>query len=225
MKRFYDTVTFLNLNLADDQPMEDVKQLNTRIKQALNKVKGILSVYSIRSEDRRQILTLEEEAEKRSLMGLGKVINAGIREVLRFDSVYVALTNMEYNWGYCSALVLKKGDQLVGESIYDEAVIAKLSGAPNVWFMHRNFVIYKDLVSFPKDIMQKICHFEIPSLPGDSLDISTEDGLRSDVRYGIPSTFCDVHLKELYFDGTEEQGLGTFLIGVNTISDVGKGGG
>ena len=200
--------------------MDDVKQLKNRIQQALAKVKGILDFYPIQSEDRSKILALEEEAEKRSLMGLGKVINAGIREVLQFDSVYVALTNMEYNWGHCSALVLKKGARLVGESIYDEAVIAKLSQAPNVWFMHRNFVIYKDLVSFPKDIMEKICHFEIPGLPGDQLDISTEDDIHTEIRYGIPSTYCDIHLKELYFEGRDEQGLGTLLIGVNTISDI-----
>ncbi len=198
--------------------MNDAKQLNSRIQQALSKVKGILNFCPIRKEDRDKILVLEQEAEKRSLMGLGKVINAGIREVLLFDSVYVALTTMEYNWGHCSALVLKKGDKLVGESIYDEALIAKLSQAPNVWFMHRNFVIYKDLVSFPKDIMQKICHFEIPGLPGDQLGISTEDETHTEIRYGIPSTFCDIHLKELYFEGKDEQGLGTLLIGVNTIT-------
>ncbi len=117
-------------------------------------------------------------------------------------------------------MVLKKGEKLVGESLYDEDTIAKLSQAPNVWFMHRNFVIYKDLVSFPKDIMQKICHFEIPGLPGDQLDISTEDDIHTEIRYGIPSTYCDIHLKELYFEGRDEQGLGTLLIGVNTISDI-----
>jgi hypothetical protein len=199
--------------------MNDAKQLNNLIQLSLSKVKGILNFCPVHPKEREKILELEQEAEKRSLMGLGKVINAGIREVLRFDMVYVALTTMEYNWGHCSALVLKKGDKIVGESIYDEALIAKLSQDPNVWFMHRNFVIYKDLVSFPKDIMQKICHFEIPGLPGDQLDITMEDDISTEIRYGIPSTYCDVHLKELYFEGKDEQGLGTLLIGVNTTTD------
>ena len=66
--------------------------------------------------------------------------------------------------------------------------------------------------------MQKICHFEIPSLPADWLSIDREFGVRSGVRYSNPSTYCDVYLKEQYFDGIEEKGLGTILIGVNTIS-------
>ncbi len=198
--------------------MGDIEQLDIWIRQTLKKVQGIQDLCAIRSEDRQKILELEEEAEKRSLMGLGKVINSGVREVLQFEAVYLALTNMQFPWGHCATLVLKKGDQLVGEEIYDEAVIAKLKDNKNVWFMHQNFVIYKDLVSFPKDIMQKICHFEIPSLSANWLAIDKEFGVHSDVRYSNPSTFCDVYLKEQYFAGTEEKGLGTILIGINLIS-------
>jgi hypothetical protein len=197
--------------------MDDVKQLETRIRLALRSGKGIQDVGPLRSEDRQKVLSLEEEAEKRSLMGLGKVVNAGVREVLQFDSVYVALTNMEFEWGCHPTLVLMKGDQRVGEEVYDEAVIAELSKDPNAWFMHKNFVIHKDLVSFPQDIMQKICHFELPGLPADWLSMNAEDGMHSNVRYANPSTLCDVYLKEHYFDNTDKQGLGTILIGVNTL--------
>jgi len=203
-------------------PMDDVIQLSTRIAQALRKVKGIQSVFRIRPEDCQEILTLEEEAEKRSLIGLGKVVNSGVRKVLQFDSVFVALTNMEFKWGHCSSLILKKGDQLVGEDVYDEALLAKLSEASNIWFMHKNFVIYKDLVSFPQDIMKKICHFELPGMSVDWLSEDTENGLCFDTWCANPSTFCDVHLKENYFGGTKEQGAGTILIGVNTITETRK---
>ncbi len=197
--------------------MDNITQLNTQIMQSLKGVIGIQDVCFLRPEDHHKILNVEEEAEKRSLKGLGKVINSGVREVLQFDLVYVALTTMEFTWGHCATLILMKGDKLVGEEIHDEAVMAKLSEDPNVWFMHKNFVIYKDRVSFPKDIMKKNCHFEIPSLSADWLSVDTENGMRFDVKYGNPSTFCDVYLKEHYFDGTEQLGLGTILIGVNTI--------
>jgi hypothetical protein len=59
-------------------------------------------------------------------------------------------------------------------------------------------------------------------LPADWLSEGPEKGIRFEVRYGNPSTFCDVHLKDLYFDGTEERGLGTILIGVNQISTTAK---
>lgn len=206
-------------------------QLNNQVLQKLREVKGILSVCPIIEDDYSEILRLEDEGEKRSLMGLGKVVNSGVRKVMQFDSVYVALTSMDFNLGQCSSLILKKGDQLVGEDIYDEAVLAELATSPNAWFLHKNFVIYKDRVSFPKDIMQKICHFEIPANPADWLSRDTKDGVRFDVWYGSPSTYCDMYLKERYFDGfltedssdgIQKQGLGTILIGLKTIPEIGR---
>lgn len=202
--------------------MIEENQLNTLIQQTFTKIKGIRCVCPIRLADHFEILRLEDEAEKKSLMGMGKVINSGVRKALQFDSIYVALTSKEFNWGHCSSLILMKGDQLVGEDIYDEVVLEKLSKSPNAWFLHKNFVVYKDRVSFPKDIMQKICHFEIPGMSVDWLSKESKNGIRFDVWYSNPSTFCDAHLKENYFDGIKEHGLGTILIGVNTTSDVGK---
>jgi hypothetical protein len=209
--------------------MIEENQLNIKIQQALTKIKGILSVCSVRSADHSEILRLEDEAEKRSLMGMGKVINSGVRTALQFDSIYVALTSKEFNWGHCSSLILKKGDKLVGEDLYDEEVLAKLAKSPNAWFLHKNFVIYKDLISFPKDIMQKVCHFEIPGVQVDWLPNDTKKGIRFDVWHASPSPFCDVYLKESYFedylkdkcfDSPKEQGFGTILIGVNSISET-----
>lgn len=211
--------------------MTEESQPNTQIQQNLTKIKGIVCVCPIRLEDHSEILRLEDEAEKRSLMGMGKVINSGVRKALQFSSVYVALTSKDFNWGHCSSLILKKGDTLVGEDLYDEEVLAELSKSPNAWFLHKNFVIYKDLISFPKDIMQKICHFEVPGVQVDWLPNDTINGLRFDVWHASPSTYCDVHLKEQYFkdylnekcfDGTKEQGFGTILIGVNSISETGE---
>jgi hypothetical protein len=196
--------------------MNDIIEQDTVIKEAITQVRGIQGVYPINIEDRDEILALEEEAEKRSLMGLGKVINSGIRKVLQYDSIYVALTNMDFNWSHCSALILKKGDQIVGEDVYDEAVLAKLSESPNTWFMHKNFVIYKDRVAFPQDIMQKICHFELPGMPADWIFRGEDSNIVYDIWYANPSSLGDVYLKKHYFGGTEEQGLGTILIGINT---------
>lgn len=207
--------------------MITASDLDLQVTQNLKKVKGILLIYSIPKEDCRVILTLEDKGEKQSLMGMGKVINTGVRKVMQFDSVYVALTSLEFNWGQCSSLIFKKGDQLVGEDIYDDAVLAELATSPNAWFLHKNFVIYKDRISFPKDIMEKNCHFEIPGMSVDWLSKCTENDILFNVWYGNPSRYCDVHLKEKYFDGylkekyfdgIKEQGLGTILIGVNTIS-------
>jgi hypothetical protein len=131
----------------------------------LEKVKGIVKAKALAFEDRPKIMEIEQDAEKRSLMGLGKVVNVGVENVLECDLIYVALNNMDFDWGCHATLVLKKGDEVVGEEVRDEEVIARLSNQKNVWFMHKNFVFYKNMNSFPQDIMQKICYFEIPYLP------------------------------------------------------------
>ena len=139
------------------------KMIDEMMITALRKAKGIVDACPFSSEDHRKIIDIEQDAENRSLMGLGKVVNTGVREVLNCDLIYVALTNMDFDWGCHPALVLKKGQEVVGEEIRDEGVLSRLSSKKNVWFMHENFVVYKDRVLFPHDLIKNICHFEIPS--------------------------------------------------------------
>jgi methylamine methyltransferase corrinoid protein reductive activase len=188
-----------------------------RLIPAMLSVKGIVRVARVAQVDRHTILLQEEEAEKRSLMGLGKVINAGVRAVLKADAVYVALTDMTFDWGCQATLVLKKDGVIVGEEVRDAAAIAALSTQKNVWFMHRNFVIYKEKISFPRDIVQKKCQFEIPSLPADWCVVPTDawSPRAGELIYSTPSTLCDTYLKERYFDNRDERGLGTILLGVH----------
>jgi len=149
-------------------------------------------------------------------MGLGKVINTGVRAVLTCDLIYAALTTMVFDWGCHSTLVMKKGEEVVGEEIRDAEMIAKLSDRKDVWFLHRNFVVYKDRISFPKDIMKKICYFEIPPLPGDWCLPAQEDDFKcQSATVSNPATPCDIFLKDRYFKGKDEKGLGTLLIGLN----------
>ena len=192
----------------------DRKIIDEAMNLALSKGKGIVKVCPFSDEDRRKILEIEQEAEKKSLMGLGRVINSGVTEVLNCDLIYVALTNMDFDWGSNPNLVLKKGQEVVGEEVYDKEVIAKLSNQENVWFMLQNFVIYKDKISFPQDLVKRICHFETPCLPAEWC-VMENDGLRCHrVIYANPAVPCDLYLKKQYFSGLEEKGFGTILVGV-----------
>ncbi|MGA2227747.1 MAG: hypothetical protein ABSH41_25200, partial [Syntrophobacteraceae bacterium] len=101
--------------------------------EALKRVKGIAEAKPFADEDRRKVVDLEHEAEAKSLMGLGKVINAGIREVTKCDWIYVALTDMDFVWSCQSNLVMKKGDDVVGEEVTDKETISRLAGNKNVW--------------------------------------------------------------------------------------------
>lgn len=184
------------------------------IVEALNRVKGILKAAPVSKIDARRLLEIELEAEEKSLMGLGKVVNVGVRELVQYDWMYVALTSMDFDWGCRPNLVMKKGDEVVGEEVTDKDEIERLSRQKNVWFMHKNFVVYKNKVSFPKDVMEKVCYFEIPCHPADWCSVEEERLTCHSMVYAWPSTPGDVFLKEKYFGGADERGSGTVLVGV-----------
>jgi hypothetical protein len=98
----------------------DKNETDALMVSTLKKVKGIVNASPFAFEDRRKIMEIEQDAEKRSLMGLGKVINVGVRDVLNCDLIYVALNNMDFDWGCHATLILKKGDEVVGEEVRDE---------------------------------------------------------------------------------------------------------
>lgn len=192
----------------------DKTLLNEVMLTALRKIKGIVAASCVADEDRQQILDIELDAEEKSMMGLGKVINTGVRKVLNADAVYVALTNMDFDLGCRPTLVVKKDQEIVGEEVRDEERLAALSNQKDVWFLHKNFVIYKNKISFPHDIMKKICYFETPSIPAEWCILEDDTIQCRSIVYANPVTPTDILLKNRYFDGLDEQGLGTILIGV-----------
>lgn len=177
---------------------------------ALHRVKGIAQAVALANADRQKLRQIEAEAEAQSLLGLGKVVNTGVQEVLECDWVYVGLTGMDFDWACRPNLLMKKGDEVVGEEVTDKDTIDNLKQQENVWFLHKNFVVYKDRVSFPQDVMKKICYFEIPCHPASwPVDMECHS-----IVYGSPSTPGDVFLKNHYFQGKDVRGTGTVLIGV-----------
>ena len=64
----------------------DKNETDALMVPTLEKVRGIVKARPFAFEDRRKIIEIEEDAEKRSLMGLGKVINVGVRTCLLYTS-------------------------------------------------------------------------------------------------------------------------------------------
>ncbi len=193
----------------------DHTKLNEAVLKMLGKIQGIVKASPLSDGDRRVILDIEQDAENNSLMGLGKVVNTGVRAVLDCDAVYAALTDMDFSQGCQPSLIVKKDGEIVGEEIRDKDRIAQLSGRKDVWFLHKNFIFYKDKINFPQDIMQKICCFETPAIIAD-WRIPEDNAACHTIICSNPVTPCDVYLKKQYFDGLDEQGLGTILIGVKS---------
>ena len=95
----------------------DRRAADAVILAAVKNSKGIVQVAPFLPEDRGKIVDIEADAEERSLMGLGKVINTGVIEVLKCDCIYVALNNMDFDWGRHATLVMKKGEEVVGKEV------------------------------------------------------------------------------------------------------------
>jgi hypothetical protein len=182
-----------------------------RIVEYLLRIKGIRAVFRLDEEDRLRLLDVETAAEKKAFMGLGMCYNSGIRDVLRCDMVFVGITGMDFDWGCQSHIILKKGEEIVGEEVLDEARIEKLKERKDVWFLHKNFVIYKDSCSFPEDLVAKRCCFELPALTSEGAIPGLEQF--GDTVFCFPSTAGDVFLKERYYDAKDERGTGTAVFG------------
>jgi hypothetical protein len=188
--------------------------IDEMILRTLRKVTGLVDSRPLPTTDYPEILEKEQEAEQRSLMGLGKVVNTGVREILTCQWVYVSLTSMEFDWGCHPSLLLKKGRETVGEEVRDEALLSDLRNKTNVWFLHKNFVVYKDRVSFPQDIMKKICHFEIPCLPANFCLLDDGQIQGHGIHLASPSILSDLYLKKKHFGDKNADELGTVLIGI-----------
>lgn len=194
-----------------------------RFMQALGNIPKVLEVKKLKQEDKHYLLELEKEAEERSLMSLGKVINVAVRAALECDDVYLILNTVEFDWGKkYSTLLMKKEDEIVGEEVRDQDRISQLSQNQDIWFMHKNFAVYKSKISFPQDIMNKICYFEIPPIPAhwEQLAEFWEKGLS--VFFAAPSPLGDQFLKDNYFPGPQDQGSGTCLVYTHYLQEPEK---
>lgn len=178
---------------------------------ALRNVKGIVAAEILRNADYEPLHALEKQAGNQAIMGLGNVVNTGMSRVLSCRPGFVGLTDMTFDWGCRSALILTKAGRLAGEEMRDEAKLARLQGDPNAWFMHPNFVIYKDRIDFPRDLMKNRCQFEIPALPADWW--VWPDSGRFERWSAMPAASTDLYLKKHYFDNPQGEGLGTVLVG------------
>ncbi len=178
-------------------------------------IPGVDPVFLLDEADRFKLLEIEPGAEKKSFLGLGKAYNSGIREIIACPVVILGFTSKAFSWGCESHILLKKDDRVVGEEIWDPNKIRELESLPDIWFLHRNFVVYKSRVDFPRDVVEQRCCFELPAV----LFEQELEGMPPDCECIVcyPSTRGDVFLKETYLAGKGERGTGTALFGIRNL--------
>jgi hypothetical protein len=179
--------------------------------ESMKSIKGLQVVFLMAEEVKFQLLEVETDAEKRAFMGLGMCYNSGVREVLRRPIVLAVITNMDFDWGCQAHMVLKKDDVVVGEEVLESKRIEELEKRDNILFLHKNFVIYKDKVNFPTDLVENKCCFDLPALT--LYDEYPQLRQFGDHIVCFPSSVGDIFLKKAYYGGVDERGMGTALFG------------
>ena len=180
------------------------------VAKQLKEVQGIVEIRALSQHEIEVILSLEEEAERRVVMGLAKGLNLGVREALKRSYVLAAITDMNFDWGRKPVVKMVMGEEVVGEEIRDPTLLEDFKKRGNVVF--GSFVIYKDKV---KEARKRRGNCYILLLPLElSRPIKVEGVI--DLVVGSPSPPTDYFIKKTFNNPRFfEAGYGTIVVGFN----------
>jgi len=175
----------------------------------ISRVKGIIKVKVLGRKEIDEVLRLEQEAEKRVIMGLVRGINLGIREALKREIVVAALTTMEFKWPEHGTIQMRYQGEVLGEEVLDPWEMKRLE-AEGHWVMN-GFVIYRDVIEKVgrdklKDIIVTIAPLPLPQLKIPRV---------KDLVVGSPSLPTDLYIKKIIGASQREEGIGSVVIGFN----------
>jgi len=162
-------------------------------------------VVPLSREEVAEVLRLEGEAEKKVMMGLCKGINLGLREALKRRHVFVCATDLNLTWPECSYIKLVCNDEVVGEDIYDKVTLEDLKKKGHM--VAGNLVLYKDKM---KVFKEKRDEMKVHMLPMEIPELTVCGAV-----VGVPSPPTDIYLKARLGVDTEDNRLGTIVVGVD----------
>ncbi|TDA30511.1 MAG: hypothetical protein DSO00_01185 [Archaeoglobi archaeon] len=96
------------------------------ILEFLRSLKGIEDVKLLTESEKRELMRIEEQAEKSSLMGLMPGINQGVREAIGRTFTVAAITNNEFEWPKRGTVKFIYRGEVIGEEIRGEEKLRKL---------------------------------------------------------------------------------------------------
>jgi len=180
------------------------------VAKQLKEVQGIVEVRALSKHEVETVLSLEEEAERRVMMGLARGLNLGVREALKRSHVLAAITNMNFDWGSKPVVKMVMGEEVVGEEVRDPTLLEDFKKRGDIVF--GSFVIYKDKV---KEARKRRRDCYILLLPLElSRPIKVEGVI--DLVVGSPSPPADHYIKKAFNNPRFfEAGYGTIVVGFN----------
>jgi hypothetical protein len=156
-------------------------------------------------EETAEVLRLEGEAEKKVMMGLCKGMNLGLREALKRKHVFACATDLNLSWPECSLIKIVCEGEVIGEDIYNNVKLEDLKKKGNM--VAGNLVIYRDKIKAFRErrggVRVHLLPLEIPEL------------ILCGAIVGVPSPPGDIFLKTRLGIDTEDNRLGTVVVGVD----------
>ena len=175
----------------------------------LKRCKGVCAVKPLTKLERQKILEIEKEEEKKSFMG-ASFENEGVRVALSRDVVMLMVTDLKYKYKE-PTIVLKAGDEVVGEEIMDPKKLGELKRKPSHYLIGHDFIVYTHKL---RKLRGRPLRFIM--LPFSFSDERIKDipGVRDPI-CGWPSRTADPYLKKLLNVETSDIKLGTVLVAFN----------
>ena len=177
----------------------------------LRGIKGIVDVERLNDEDRAEILNLEQRAEQILMMGLAKTVNRGLRDAIDRDVTYAAIHDPDLRHPPGPTVIWVRGEEIIGEEVWDKAIIEKLKNRGDVLFIGEGFILYAEKI---RRMQKTEVTVVFPSLPVPELQ--SIDKIESVVSATL-SAPADLHVKRKLGWSTTDPKIGTILIGFNLV--------
>lgn len=177
---------------------------------ALRECRGVLAAEILSEEDKKRILDVESKVEEKTILGMCKSFNKGVRESLQREFVIaMVIQTSEFEYPHHPYMNMICGDQVVGELINDEKRIEELGRNPTNLFIWKNFVVYmRKLSRDPKERS----NMRIVYLPREPVQLGSLPHVENSV-FGTPSTEGDALIKRMLNIKSKESVVGTCLVG------------
>lgn len=173
----------------------------------LRSVNGIEDVKLLTESEKRELIRIEEQAEKCSLMGLMPGVNQGVREAISRTFTVSAITNDDFEWPIRGTVRFVYKGEIIGEEIRDEEELERLKKEGNR-VIGDIFVLYSQKI---EELGLRDLRDSILVIPSLELSWIKKVPHAERVVVGSPSTPSDLYIKKIM--GKEGDGKGTVLIG------------
>ncbi len=181
----------------------------------LKQCEGICSIIKELDDlERKKIMQMELEEGTKLLQFGATIENQSVKEALSRDFVLLVTNNQNFEYKE-PTIILKAGDEIVGEQIFDPNMLDELRGKPGHFLSGRDFIIYTHKLRKMRGIPLRFVTLPF-SLPNEEIKKVAKDlhGAK-DLICGWPSRTVDLYIKKLFNIDTTDIKLGTLLVGFN----------